>query len=143
MQDKILSIKLCQSERYLAILLGNKTDEDCITSLLIFEQDIENQTYNSKYQRLLPRMLEKVCKEIEFFNQNVNEIIFTDFSQIFRYNYVSEEFQVYFDFSSNLNCQPEFVVFNRDQRIVMIASFYDVVWVNLDTKREIDIDNYF
>ena len=88
-------------------------------------------------------MLEKVCKEIEFFNQNVNEIIFTDFSQIFRYNYVSEEFQVYFDFSSNLNCQPEFVVFNRDQRIVMIASFYDVVWVNLDTKREIDIDNYF
>ena len=123
--------------------MGNKTDEDCITSLLIYEQDIENQTYNSKYQRLLPRMLEKVCKEIEFFNQNVNEIIFTDFSQIFRYNYVSEEFQVYFDFSSNLNCQPEFVVFNRDQRIVMIASFYDVVWVNLDTKREIDIDNYF
>ena len=25
----------------------------------------------------------------------------------------------------------------------MIASFYDVIWLNLDTEKEIDIDNVF
>lgn len=89
----------------------------------------------------MPQKLVTVGREIEFYNKNVNEILFTDYSQIFRYNHVSTEVQTYFDFSSNLNCQPEFVVFNHDQRIVMIASFYDVIWLNLDTNKEIDIDN--
>lgn len=57
------------------------------------------------------------------------------------YNFVRQEVRTYFDFESNLNCQPEFVVFNEDQRIVMIASFYDVIWLNLNTQKEIDIDN--
>lgn len=40
---------------------------------------------------------------------------------------------IYFDFEQNFNCQPEWIVFNQNQRIVMIASFYDILFLNLDT----------
>jgi hypothetical protein len=99
-------VKLCQSERYLAVLVGHRlqNNQDNIKYLIIYEQDLQNKNFMFKYVRILPQKLAAVGREIEFYNKNVNEILFTDYSQIFRYNHIRMEVQTYFDFSSNLNC---------------------------------------
>ena len=74
---------------------------------------------------------------------NINEILFTDYKEIIRFDYVNYTINTYFQFKMQLNCSPEYVLFNSNQRIVMIASFYDVIWINLETDQELDIDNNF
>ena len=47
-------------------------------TLYIYEKDSQNYQYIFKYKREMPEELEYVSKNIEFYNQNANEIIFTD-----------------------------------------------------------------
>ena len=78
-----------------------------------------------------------------FFNENINEILFTNAKEIIRYNYMTLEIQTHFKFNQLMNCTPEFVVYSENQKQVMIASFYDIIWIDLETGREIDIDETF
>ena len=94
----ILNMKLCESDRYLAILLGHITTKHTyfINSLMIFEINMNDQTYYFKYTRAIPHLLSGVSLQFEFFNQNVNEILLTDYKEIIRFDYVNYSINTYF-----------------------------------------------
>ena len=46
-------------------------------------------------------------------------------------------------FKNFLNAQPIYAVFNQTQNIVIISSFYDVLFVDIKGNREVDIDNLY
>ena len=66
-----MNVKLCQSERYLAVLVGHRlqNNQDNIKYLIIYEQDLENKNFLFKYVRILPTKLGAVGREIEFYNK--------------------------------------------------------------------------
>ena len=41
---------------------------------------MDNKNFFFKYSRRLPLKLKQVCKDIEFYCENVNEIVLTDYS---------------------------------------------------------------
>ena len=93
-------MKLCESERYLGILLGSVTTKHTynINSLLIYEINMNEQTYDLKYTRAFPQSINGVSLQFEFFIKNVNEILFTDYKEIIRFDYVNYTINTYFQF---------------------------------------------
>ena len=59
------------------------------------------------------------------------------------YNFYSDELQPEYVFQNYLNRQPIYAVFNEKQNIAIIATFYDVLFLNIEKDEEIDIDNLF
>ena len=59
----ILNIKLCKSERFLAVLVGKKTlnKNVVVSNLIIYEQDELNCNYLLRYNRKLPNKLKDSC----------------------------------------------------------------------------------
>ena len=60
-----------------------------------------------------------------------------------RYNYMQNTLREVYVFDCCLNSQPINVVFDRTHNIVLVASFYDIVYVNIAEKKEIDIDEAY
>lgn len=105
-KNVILNMKFSDSERHLAVLVGRKTlnRTNLITHLIILEQDEINQTYLFRYFRKLPSKIKDSCIQFEFLLDNNNEILFTDRSQIFKYNFMNLELKQFFKFKELLNC---------------------------------------
>ena len=74
---------------------------------------------------------------------NVNELFVTTEGKIMRYNYFSNTLSTHYKFKSELNAQPIYVKFSKDQKYCLLSSFYDVIYVNLDKEYEIDIDEKY
>ena len=55
-------MKLCESDRYLAILMGQVTTKQTyfINSLMIYEINMNEQTYDFKYTRAIPNSMSNV-----------------------------------------------------------------------------------
>ena len=76
----ILNMKLCHSERFLAVLVGRKTlnRTNLVTHLIILEQDELDHNYLFRYFRKLPNKIKDSCVQFEFLLDNNNELLFTD-----------------------------------------------------------------
>jgi hypothetical protein len=87
--------------------------------------------------------LKHCSSQFEFNRRNINEIFFTNSRQVMIYNFYSDELQPEYVFQNYLNSQPIYAVFNEKQNIAIIATFYDVLFLNIEKDEEIDIDNLF
>ena len=63
---------------------------------MIYEINLNEQTYDFKYTRAIPQSMSGVSLQFEFFNRNVNEILFTDYKEIIRFDYVNYTVNTYF-----------------------------------------------
>ena len=142
---QILHLSLTKDETNLAIFLGKKISNTAhdLTNILIYEQDKNKQNYTFRYLRKISQNIKNSCIKCVFSNENNNELLITNLTSITKYNFITFEQSTYFKFKLQLNCQPEFVVFSEDQKQLMIASFYDIFWIDLETEKEIDIDDVF
>ena len=79
-KNVILNMKLCHSERFLAVLVGRKTlnRTNLVTHLIILEQDELDRNYLFRYFRKLPSKIKDSCVQFEFLLDNNNELLFTD-----------------------------------------------------------------
>tara|TARA_B110001450_G_C17648740_1_gene492378 strand:+ start:304 stop:693 length:390 start_codon:yes stop_codon:yes gene_type:complete len=64
-------------------------------------------------------------------------------SEIVLYNYVQDYKTSIFEFSNELNRQPDFVEFNQEQNKALVSAVDDILFINMKTKLEIDIDEKF
>ena len=59
------------------------------------------------------------------------ELIFIDNVKILRFNYLNKTEIVQYRFDNCLSDQPELMVFDDNQKICIVASVDDALWVNL------------
>lgn len=70
-------------------------------------------------------------------------VIFGDTHGLWTFNYTTETLNSLKKFTNPIARQPDYVQFNDTQDIVMLASTDDVLWVNIKTGKEIDVDDTF
>jgi hypothetical protein len=82
------------------VLVGRRTlnKTTLINHLIVFEQDELNKTYLFRYNKKLPSKLKESCAQFEFYLENINEVLFIDQAQIFKFNFINLEVQIYFKF---------------------------------------------
>jgi len=93
--------------------------------------------------RKMPTELREVSRYFEFIKDNIDSIVMTDRYRIMQYNFMTNTIEYIHVFENYLNSQPIYVVFNEDQNILIVASFYDVLYIDIVKSVEIDIDNRF
>lgn len=93
--------------------------------------------------RKMPKELREVSRYFEFTKDNMDSIVMTDRYRIMQYDFMMNTIEYVHVFENYLNSQPIYVVFNEDQNILIVASFYDVLYVDIVKSVEIDIDNRF
>ena len=100
--------------------------------------------YNLKYERLLSEEFREFAIVFEFKNDEEEScVIFTNLNRIMKYNFVEDKLSVLFDFKNDLSKQPNSIVFDKKQENAIIASADDVLWVNIRTADECDIDEVY
>ena len=71
------------------------------------------------------------------------EFIFIDSKSIYQYNFQVGKTTILYNFVNKLSEQPEYVIFDENQESAIIASPNDVLWVNISTQEEEDIDQLY
>jgi hypothetical protein len=67
-------------------------------------------------------------------------LIFTSKDGIFCFNFETNDISSIYDFKVKLKSQPLFFKANDEQSIFIVASVDDGIYVNLNQKKEVDID---
>ena len=98
--------------------------------LYVYSRTVSN-TWMLKKKRELDENLRHVCVQFEFKNRSPNELILTTCHQIMLFNYETDELKPIHIFLNYLNSQPIYSVFNQQQTTVVVATFYDVLFVDL------------
>lgn len=62
---------------------------------------------------------------------------------IFELNFITKKIEVIHMFNPPLLCQPDYFVADPEQRRFVIASSDDGIWVDLKTRREVDLDRLY
>lgn len=69
--------------------------------------------------------------------------MFGDTIGIWRFNFEKNKLESLYSFSNQIGRQPDFVVFDDSQTTGIVASTDDVLWINIPSKEEIDVDETF
>jgi hypothetical protein len=96
-----------------------------------------------KKQRPIRASMRKVSNQFVFKERSPDEILVADSHQIMSFNYETGESSSLYVFQNYLNSQPVYCVFNKGQDKVVIATFYDVLYVDIKKDLEVDIDNLY
>lgn len=70
-------------------------------------------------------------------------MIFVTEGQIIRFNFITLEKSVLYDFENNFTEQPEFFTFNDNQQACIIASTIDTLLIDFSSNKETDLDKIF
>ena len=70
-------------------------------------------------------------------------LLFSNLDKIFEFNFETSTSNVYYDFNNNLAAEPSFFQPNHDQKMFVISSSMDTVFVDTQTGVEIDIDESY
>jgi len=87
--------------------------------------------------------LQEVCKVFYFDNNDPNLLLMVSLDKIMTFDFVKEKTEDMYDFVNDLNEQPEFFTFNKEQEICIIASSEDGLMINMSEKDELDLDSVF
>lgn len=80
------------------------------------------------------------CKNVQFDNQSDNKIFMVSQEVILRIDILLEKIEIFYDFKSDMQEQPDFFIFNDDQSKCVFATENDALIIDLVNKIEIDID---
>lgn len=139
---EILNIQMNKQESQFAVLVGYKLfqkEVECYFFCIFHRHDQCDWKLAKKID--MPDELRNVCHQFEFKNRNQRTIIFTDAFNIIEFNYDTLKIDIIYEFKNCLNSQPIFTVFNLQQKNMMVATFYDVLFVDLVNHQEFDIDD--
>ena len=83
------------------------------------------------------------CIQFFFAEDNNDELIFFTATEIFRFDFMKDEDQETSLYTLNnfLLDPPNFGVFNKDQSICIVTSINDILYINLKTGYELDLDD--
>lgn len=144
--NQVIAMQKCQNEEYIAVISGK---------ILIMNEQKTNQLFILKRQRnqngerdtfvQYKRVLLKDLAEFRQVSMNFhfkqtsgvvkNTLIFAKIDKIFELNFETEQLQVIHKFSAPLNRQPQFFKPNEHQKIFMISSPDDCMYLNIETKK--------
>lgn len=125
------------------MLVGQQLEKhDHCLSYFLYIYQWKEKRWNLKHSKALPVQLRYISKHFEF-GKNTNELLVTTQRKIMRYNYWQNTLRDVYIFKDCLNSQPIHVVFDEDQKIAMVSSFYDIIYVNMEKGIEIDIDEHY
>jgi len=82
------------------------------------------------------------CVQFFFNKKNNNELLFFTATEIFKFNLLKEtdNEETVYTLNNFLLDPPSFGIFNHDQSIFIVTSRKDILFVNMDTGVEVDID---
>ena len=82
------------------------------------------------------------CVQFFFNKKNNNELLFFTATEIFKFNLLkdSDNEETLYTLNNFLLDPPSFGIFNDDQSICIVTSRKDILFVNLNTGVEVDID---
>ena len=72
-----------------------------------------------------------------------SEILFVKADCIFSLNFKTWEVNIFFKFKNTLNQQPQFFETTDDQKIIVVSSVQDCLYVNQNNGQEKDIDDIY
>lgn len=141
----IINIAISQNDQYFSLLSGKilpKQIEE-IHQLHVYKisksLDIELISAIN-----LPEQFRYVSKCFSFHKScQEREILLFTRQCVYLYDYVCKSGKKVFNFVNMLDLQPDYVTFNDSQEYGIIATNKDLLWVNLMTKDEVDIDELF
>lgn len=140
----MLNICKNQQEKMVGVLIGyfiSASERECYF-LQIFERQ-EDDNWKFIINVVLPPKLRYICHQFEFKNKDPKTLIFTTQVYIFEYHYEKQKLRCVFEFKNFLNCQPVYSVFNETQKMLLVATYYDVLLVDFIKENEIDIDEMY
>ena len=85
---------------------------------------------------------EFTCVQFFFNKKNSNELLFFTATEIFKFNFNKDQDQeeTVYTMQNFLLDPPSFGIFNDDQSICIVTSRKDILFINIETKLEVDID---
>ena len=90
---------------------------------------------------------EKVCMQYHFKDIDgdgePDEIIFVKKECVFSLNFITEKIETMHHFSNEMSSMPTFFSISYDERYFTIASVADGYWLDIETKKEVDLDVLF
>lgn len=72
-----------------------------------------------------------------------DQIIFVKKEEVFSLNYLTEEIKTIHKFQNEIRQMPTQFAMSYDERYYVIASVMDGYWVDIQTGKEIDLDDLF
>ena len=139
---QVLSIVLNKRETRFAILIGFKlsqTEQECYFLQVFQRLNMDDWQFFKHID--LGKDHRYICSQFEFDNKDYAILYFVNENFIFQYNIETLNYNPIYEFRNCLNAQPIYAVFNLTQNMIMVASFYDVLLVDLKYEEEVDIDN--
>lgn len=137
-------MKLDSSETTLAIMVGeNKHWVIETIAYFLFIYEWTKGQWRLTFEKRLPEQFRRISKEFYFVNEVQYELIMATDSKILVYNYNWNTIRTVYKFKEPLNSQPIYFVLNLKQNICMISSFFDIIYLNMQTETEIDVDELY
>lgn len=137
---------MSQNEQLLGVIGGKNCIKEIeeIYSLHVYKINEKGDHFELVVERHFSQHYRDFSLSICFDKEHQYEnIIFINKSCIMKYNYMTDKLTKFYDFKNELSRQPDFLVFDNEQKECIIASTDDVLHVNLVTQVEIDIDETF
>lgn len=144
-ESEILNIQISKDERFFAVLIGKKHVKEIeeLESLHIFEID-QHLNFTEIKQYRFPERHRYLSIMFEFKkSEPENCIIFCNNKCVLAFNYWTEMYRLMYRFKNQLWYQPDYMIFNDNQRYAIFATLDDVLWVDMRAKEEKDIDQLF
>ena len=113
-----------------------------ITELLMYKRDASNFFFLEKQQDF--EFDEFTCSQFTFDKNDNNKLLFLTATEIIRYDYTKDEAdeqeETIYTLNNYLLDPPNFGIFNEDQTACIVTSINDIIYIDITTGFELDID---
>lgn len=144
---EILNFRISFREKFIAVLAGKNLIKQIeeMYELFVYEVREDGDMFTLYRHIKLRKEFQYYSMSFEFDKNDEEEhnLIMVNKNQMVRYNYMTDQVTVLFEFKNTLDSQPDFFSFSEDQKIAIIASSDNALWININTKQEIDVDEEF
>jgi len=139
---EILYLTVSPDEQKIGICLGRVLIKDHkeITEIVIYKR---NRQGEFELEKMRDFEFDDTCIQFTFYKNNSNELLFFTKDEIFKFDYMNEgrDKETKYQFANPLADQPTFGVFNSDQTKLIVTSPQDILYVDLQKRLEIDLDD--
>ena len=142
---EIIGFQKSTDEDYIAIISGKNLvmEEQEIMELLIYKVSDNNYSIHKIINLEGSAIFENVSMDFSFDKNSKCKLIFANKLQIFTFDYEREISESVYIYSEAFVNQPSSFVSDTDQRIFVISSYHDSLWVDLDQNIDCDLDETF
>ena len=139
---QILFLAVSDDQTKIGVALGKVLikDQQVITEIAIYKK---SNSGKFQLEKLRDFESQDACIQFFFSQKRTTDLLFFTKSECFLFDYLveSKERETLYAFENELNDQPKFGQFNRNQTKFIITSASDILYVDIKEKLEIDIDD--